>query len=202
MAEQGRKRVDHRRRSRNVMDDLIPFHPRTLPFHDPEPALYPDLMPGWFAHYRVLHRYFKDICRLVFRSGFQSVRNMEALTLFGEGITIYKYLHRALPSSQRTREENVEILSQLEARVNGFRDSALHALQSYDQAINLDDTVDLSSDEEDEEEQLTSSESENEDIDAAIMEDEEEPDDEDIDDILERLEHEGANLDNSVIIID
>jgi hypothetical protein len=201
MAEQGRKRVDHRRR--NVMDDLIPYHPRSLPFHDPEPALYPDLMPGWFAHYRVLHRYFKDICRLVFRSGFQSVRNMEALTLFGEGITIYKYLHRALPSSRRTREENVNILSQLEAKVNGFRDSALQALQSYDRAINLDDTVDLSSDEEDEEEQLTSSESENEDLDA-IMEDEEEPDDEEIDAILERLENEGAaaNLDDSVIIID
>lgn len=198
MAEQGRKRVDHRRRNDNVMDDL---NPRSLPFHDPEPALYPDLMPGWFANYRVLHRYFKDICRLVFRSGFQSVQNMEALTLFVEGITIYKYLHRALPSSRRTREENVNNLSQLEAKVNDFRDSAIQALQSYDRAINLDETVDLSSDEEDEEEQLTSSESENEDLDA-IMEDEEEPDDEEIDAILERLENEGANLDDSVIIID
>ena len=198
MAEQGRKRVDHRRRNDNVMDDL---NPRSLPFHDPEPALYPDLMPGWFANYRVLHRSFKDICRLVFRSGFQSVQNMEALTLFVEGITIYKYLHRALPSSRRTREENVNNLSQLEAKVNDFSDSAIQALQSYDRAINLDDTVDLSSDEEDEEEQLTSSESENEDLDA-IMEDEEEPDDEEIDAILERLENEGANLDDSVIIID
>ena len=202
MAELGRNRVDHRRRNANdnVMDDL---NPRSLPFHDPEPALYPDLMPGWFANYRVLHRSFKDICRLVFRSGFQSVQNMEALTLFVEGITIYKYLHRALPSSRRTREENVNNLSQLEAKVNDFRDSAIQALQSYDRAINLDETVDLSSDEEDEEEQLTSSESENEDL---IMEDEEEPDDDEIDAILERLENEGAaaNLDDSdsVIIID
>jgi len=124
---------------------------------------------------------------------------MEALTLFVEGITIYKYLHRALPSSRRTREENVNNLSQLEAKVNDFHDSAIQALQSYDRAINLDETVDLSSDEEDEEEQLTSSESENEDL---IMEDEEEPDDEEIDAILERLENEGANLDDSVIIID
>ena len=199
MEEQGRNIVNHRR-SRRV--SLIPYHPRSLPFHDAEPSLYPDLMPCWLSHSRVLHRYFKDICRLVFRSGFQAIQNLEALTLFREGITIYhSYLQKALPSSHRSREENIHVLSNLEAKVNDFRDKVIQALQSYAEAINLDDTIELDLSEDEEEEQLTSSHSENEDD--AIMEDEEH-EDEDIDAILERIEQEGgaANLDDSLIILD
>ena len=193
MAEGQRVRVDRRRNV--MMDDLVPYFPRTLTCTDPEPALYPDLMPGWFAHYQVLHRYFKDICNLLFRSGFQSVRNMEALRLFSEGIGIYQFLHQALPSSQRTREENELVLQQLEAKCNGYRDDVIQALAVYDRAINLDGTVDLSSDED-----------EYPDISGDVNPS---SDDGDIDAILEVLEHEGGasegegdDSDESVIIID
>ena len=191
MAEQGQRVRVGRRRKPVMMDDLVPHFPRTLTCTDPEPALYPDLMPGWFAHYQVLHRYFKDICNLVFRSGFQSVRNMEALRLFGEGIGIYQFLHQALPSSQRTREENEQVLPELEAKCNGYRDLVIQSLDVYDRAINLDRTVDLSSDSDEDEPDISG------DVNPSS-------DDDDIDAILE---HEGcasanSTRDDSVIIID
>lgn len=203
--QQGRSRniVNHRRSRRSRRNgDLIPSHPRSLPFHDAQPYLDPELMPCWFGHYRVLQKSFKDICRLVFRSGFQAIHNLEALTLFNEGITNFTYLQRGLPSSHRCREENIHALSTLEAKVTDFRDNVIQALRSYDQAINLDETVelDISSESDEEEEQLTS-DSENEPD--AIMEDEEHEEEDDIDDILNRIEQEGgaANLDESIIIL-
>ncbi|MEE4292311.1 MAG: hypothetical protein V2J13_11250 [Cycloclasticus sp.] len=120
---------------------------------------------------------------------------MEALRLFSEGIGIYQFLHQALPSSQRTREENELVLQQLEAKCNGYRDDVIQSLAVYDRAINLDGTVDLSSDED-----------EYPDISGDVNPS---SDDDDIDAILEVLEHEGGasegegdDSDESVIIID
>ena len=195
MAEQGQRVRVGRRRKPVAMDDLVPYFPRTLTCTDPEPSLYPDLMPGWYAHYQVLHRSFKDISNLLYRSGFQSVRNMQAIRLFSEGIGIYQFLHQALPSSQRTREQNELVLQQMEAKCNGYRDDVIQALAVYDRAICLDGTVDLSSDED-----------EYPDISGDVNPS---SDDGDIDAILEVLEHEGGasegegdDSDESVIIID
>ena len=195
MAEQGQRVTVGRRRKPVAMDDLVPYFPRTLTCTDPEPSLYPDLMPGWYAHYQVLHRSFKDISNLLYRSGFQSVRNMQAIRLFSEGIGIYQFLHQALPSSQRTREQNQLVLQQMEAKCNGYRDDVIQALAVYDRAICLDGTVDLSSDED-----------EYPDISGDVNPS---SDDGDIDAILEVLEHEGGasegegdDSDESVIIID
>ena len=192
MAEQGQRVRVGRRRKPVAMDDLVPYFPRTLTCTDPEPSLYPDLMPGWYAHYQVIHRYFKDISNLLYRSGFQSVRNMQAIRLFSEGIGIYQFLHQALPSSQRTREENELVLQQMEAKCNGYRDDVIQALAVYDRAIGLDGTVDLS--DEDEYPDISG------DVNPSY-------DDDDIDAILEVLEHEGgasanSTRDDSVIIID
>ena len=194
MAEQGQRVTVGRRRKPVAMDDLVPYFPRTLTCTDPEPSLYPDLMPGWYAHYQVLHRSFKDISNLLYRSGFQSVRNMQAIRLFSEGIGIYQFLHQALPSSQRTREQNQLVLQQMEAKCNGYRDDVIQALAVYDRAIGLDGTVDLS--DEDEYPDISG------DVNPSS-------DDGDIDAILEVLEHEGGasegegdDSDESVIIID
>ena len=194
MAEQGQRVRVGRRRKPVAMDDLVPYFPRTLTCTDPEPSLYPDLMPGWYAHYQVLHRSFKDISNLLYRSGFQSVRNMQAIRLFSEGIGIYQFLHQALPSSQRTREQNQLVLQQMEAKCNGYRDDVIQALAVYDRAIGLDGTVDLS--DEDEYPDISG------DVNPSS-------DDGDIDAILEVLEHEGGASegegdysDESVIIID
>ena len=188
MAEQGQRVTVGRRRKPVAMDA------RTLTCTDPEPSLYPDLMPGWYAHYQVLHRSFKDISNLLYRSGFQSVRNMQAIRLFSEGIGIYQFLHQALPSSQRTREQNQLVLQQMEAKCNGYRDDVIQALAVYDRAIGLDGTVDLS--DEDEYPDISG------DVNPSS-------DDGDIDAILEVLEHEGGasegegdDSDESVIIID
>ena len=83
----------------------------------------------------------------------------------------------------------------MEAKCNGYRDDVIQALAVYDRAICLDGTVDLSSDED-----------EYPDISGDVNPS---SDDDDIDAILEVLEHEGGasegegdDSDESVIIID
>ena len=105
------------------------------------------MMPGWFRSRQVLQRFFKEICRLVYRSGFQSVINHEAIRLFEEGVELFRLLQDSLLSSQRTREENEEQLSMLEARCNCYRESIVMALTVYDIALNLEQTMDLSDEE-------------------------------------------------------
>ena len=132
----------------NAIDanNLVQVGPQAMGFLA-QPALNPDLMPGWYRSSQVLHRFFKEICKLVYRSGFQSVINNDAIRLFNDGVGLFQVLQDSLPSSQRSQEENEEQLELLEARCNGYKENVLVALAEYDIALNLERTVDLSDDE-------------------------------------------------------
>ena len=130
------------------VNNLVPAAPHALEFLAQQPALNPDLMPGWYRSGQVLQSFFKEICKLVYRSGFQSVINNDAIRLFNEGVGLFQVLQESLPSSQRTREENEEQLELLEARCNGYKESVIMALTVYDIALNLEQTVDLSDEDE------------------------------------------------------
>ena len=130
------------------VNNLVPAAPHALEFLAQQPALNPDLMPGWYRSGQVLQSFFKEICKLVYRSGFQSVINNDAIRLFNEGVGLFQVLQESLPSSQRSREENEEQLELLEARCNGYKESVLVALTEYDIALNLEQTVDLSDEDE------------------------------------------------------
>ena len=38
--------------------NFVPDAPNALPFIDPQPAMFPDLMLSWFYNGQVLHKYF------------------------------------------------------------------------------------------------------------------------------------------------
>ena len=115
----------------------------------PQPIVFSSEMPDWYYFGRNLRKSFRDACRLAFRSGLQEIPNRESLNLVNEGIRLHRLLGDAMPTVDRSREENIHELSVLEAQCNEYKESVLMATSAYDIVLDLESTIEISDSEPD-----------------------------------------------------
>ena len=114
-----------------------------IPFAAPDPLPAPPIvfsseMPDWYYFGKGLRASFRDACRLAFRAGLQEIPNRESLRLVDEGIRLHRLLGDAMPTVDRSREDNIHELSVLEAQCNEYKEAVLMATSAYDIVLDLD----------------------------------------------------------------
>ena len=120
-----------------------------VPFAVPDPLpappiVYSSEIADWYYFGKGLRTSFRDACRLAFRAGLQEIPNRESLRLVDEGIRLHRLLGDAMPTVDRSREDNIHELSVLEAQCNEYKEAVLMATSAYDIVLDLESTIEIS----------------------------------------------------------